>query len=142
MPVSSAFLDSNVVCYLFGAEPEKAAATRALLRGRPTISVQVLAEVCNVASRKANMSWAEIEEIVALVSAVCEVVPLTEAVQAAARALAARTGYTIYDAQNLAPAAQTGCTPVWREDIQDGHRMTLGRVDLEIRNPFGGGDHD
>lgn len=141
MPASRSFVDSNVICYLFGADPAKAERAEALLAKGPEISVQVLAEVCNVASRKSRRTWDEIEEIITTVSEVCEIVPLTETVQATARAIAARTGYTIYDAQILAAAAQAGCAIVWSEDMQDGHRLTVGRVDLEIRNPFGG-DHD
>lgn len=142
MPASLAFLDSNVVCYLFGSEPAKAAAARQLLSMRRAISVQVLAEVCNVAKRKAKMTWAEIEEIIGLVSGLCEVISLTPELQASARSIAGRTGYTIYDAQILAAAAQAGCGIVWSEDMQDGHRLTVEPVDLEIRNPFACGDHD
>lgn len=142
MPASSGFVDSNVICYLFGTDPTKAERAELLLAAGAVISVQVLAEVCNVASRKSRRTWDEIEEIITTVSAVCEVVPLTEVIQTAARTIAARTGYTIYDAQILAAAAQAGCTVVWSEDMQDGHRLTVGSSDLAIRNPFAGGDHD
>ena len=64
MPASSDFLDSNLLCYLFGTDDAKADRAGKLLADRPTISVQVLAEICNVASRKTRRSWAEIEEII------------------------------------------------------------------------------
>lgn len=142
MPDRRGFVDSNVVCYLFGADPAKAERAETLLAKKPVISVQVLAEVCNVASRKSRRTWDEIEEIITTLCAVCEVVPLTQAVQASARAIAALTGYTIYDAQILAAAAKAGCAIVWSEDMQHGHRLTVCNVELEIHNPFGGGDHD
>lgn len=135
------FLDSNVICYLFGSDPAKADRAGELLEAGATISVQVLAEVCNVASRKARLTWAEIEDVVEVVTTLCEVVPLTAEVQAQARALAARTGYTIYDAQILAAAAAAGCACVWSEDLQDGHQLTSLGNPLVIRNPFAGEGH-
>ena len=135
-----AFLDSNVICYLFGADPAKANRAEELLALRPTISVQVLAEICNVAHRKAKLTWAEIEDVIDVVSALCIVVPLTAEIQAEARVLAARTGYTIYDAQILAAAATAGCAFVWSEDLQDGHKMAGLGHPMAIRNPFVGED--
>lgn len=135
-----AFLDSNVICYLFGADPAKADRAGELLALQPMISVQVLAELCNVAHRKAKLSWAEIEEIIAVVSALCGIVPLTAEIQAEARALAARTGYTIYDAQILSAAVAAGCALVWSEDLQDGHNLARLGHPLVIRNPFAGED--
>lgn len=136
MPDKGDFLDSNVICYLFGADPAKADRAEELLALRPTISVQVLAEVCNVAHRKAKLTWAEIEDIIDVISALCVIVPLTAEIQAEARVLAARTGYTIYDAQILAAAATAGCALVWSEDMQNGHRLSVLGTVLEIRNPF------
>lgn len=142
MPARSEFVDSNVICYLFGSDPAKAEGAEEILATRPTVSVQVLAEICNVARRKSARSWIEIEEIIGIVSELCEVVALTQDIQASARRIAASTGYTIYDAQILAAAAEAQCVLVWSEDMQDGHRLTVGSSDLEIRNPFACGDHD
>jgi predicted nucleic acid-binding protein len=136
MPGSQAFLDSNIICYLFGSDPAKADIAGELLAERPTVSVQVLSEICNVASRKAKLTWPEIEEVVEVVSALCDIVPLTAAIQARARQLATYTGYTIYDAQILSAAADAGCTTVWSEDLQHGHDLTSLGSTLVIRNPF------
>jgi predicted nucleic acid-binding protein len=136
MPAERAFLDSNLICYLFGSDPTKADRTEQLLTTRPVISVQVLAEVCNVGNRKAKLSWPEIEEIVAVVSALCDVIPLTADIQHQACAFAARTGYTIYDAQIIAAALSANCTCLWSEDMQDGHKLTSSGSALLIRNPF------
>lgn len=73
------------------------------------------------------------------VTALCEVVPLTAGIQAQARVLAARTGYTIYDAQILAAAAEAGCACVWSEDFQDGHQLSGLGLALVVRNPFAAG---
>ena len=140
MPASGDFLDSNVLCYLFGTDDAKADRAGELLANRPMISVQVLAEICNVASRKTRRSWSEIEEIIGTVIELCEIMPLTLDVQAQARAIAARTGYTIYDAQILAAAGKAGCSRVWSEDMYQGHRVEAFGVKLEIGNPFDSND--
>jgi predicted nucleic acid-binding protein len=136
MRASGDFLDSNVLCYLFGNDDAKADRAGELLANRPTISVQVLAEICNVASRKTRRSWAEIEEIIGTVSELCDILPLTLDVQAQARAIAARTGYTIYDAQILAAAGKADCSRVWSEDMHQGHRVEAFGMTVEIGNPF------
>ena len=136
MPASGDFLDSNVLCYLFGTDDAKADRAGELLANRPTISVQVLAEICNVASRETRRSWSEIEEIIGTVIELCEIMPLTVDVQAQARAIASRTGYTIYDAQILAAAGKAGCAQVWSEDMHHGHRVEAFGVKVEIGNPF------
>ena len=136
MPASGDFLDSNVLCYLFGTDDAKADRAGELLTNGPTISVQVLTEICNVASRKTRRSWAEIEEIIGTVIELCQIMPLTLDVQAQARAIASRTGYTIYDAQILAAAGKAGCARLWSEDMHQGHRVEAFGVKVEIGNPF------
>lgn len=135
--MSAVFLDSNVVCYLFGKDPAKAARARELLGEGPVISVQVLSELCNVAQRKAAMSWSEIETVVDLVEDLCDRVILFGGdTQARARAIAAATGYHIYDAQILASAIEAGCCFVLSEDMQHGHQVTGVFGSVTIRNPF------
>ena len=128
------------MCYLFGTDDAKADRAGELLANRPTLSVQVLAEICNVASRKTRRSWAEIEDIIGTVSELCDILPLTLDVQAPARAIAARTGYTIYDAQILAAAGKAGCARVWSEDMHHGHHVEAFGVKVEIGNPFHSSD--
>jgi len=140
MAADRAFLDSNVICYLFGSDPAKGDRAGELLEGRAVVSVQVLAEVCHVASRKAKLTWAEIEEVMAVVTKLSDVVPLTADIQAHARQVAAQTGYTIYDAQIVAAAMAAGCACLWSEDFQGGHRLSGPTSPLVIRNPFAGED--
>ena len=138
MAADRVFLDSNVICYLFGADAAKADRAGELLGERPTVSVQVLAEVCHVASRKAKLSWLEIEDIIDVVTALCDIVPLTAEIQRQARSLAAQTGCTIYDSQILAASVAASCAIVWSEDFQNGHQLTGLGLPLVVRNPFAG----
>ncbi|MEY2928297.1 MAG: hypothetical protein RL367_2774 [Pseudomonadota bacterium] len=133
MPAESAFFDSNIICYLFGAAPAKADHAAALLDGGGHISVQVLAEVTNVARRKARLEWEAINEIIGTVSRVCTVHVLSLSVHQHARAIAQENGYTIYDAQIIAAALGANCQILWSEDMQDGQ---VFENRLRIVNPF------
>jgi predicted nucleic acid-binding protein len=136
MTSSGTFLDSNILCYLFGTDPTKADKAGQLLAEHPTISIQVLAEICNVASRNALMSWPEIEEFVSTIEGLAHVVPMTLEMHHAARKLAAVTQYTIYDSQIVAAAAFGGCSTVLSEDMQDGRVYTIGDASVRVVNPF------
>ena len=59
------FLNTNVLLYLLSADAAKADRAEELLTARGVISVQVLNEFASVASRKLDMTWPEIREILA-----------------------------------------------------------------------------
>ena len=62
MSGTEAFLDTNVLLYLLSRDAAKADRAEALVVAGGVISVQVLNEFASVASRKLEMSWAEIRE--------------------------------------------------------------------------------
>ena len=94
------FLDTNV---LMQPDP-RSEATRTLLARRGTISVQVLNEFANVASRKLRRPWSEITRALAAIRALCPPpLSLTLAVHEAGIAIADRTRYQLYDALNIGP---------------------------------------
>lgn len=132
MPADAVFLDSNVVLYLLSGDARKAGVAEALLRERPTISVQVLNEVTHVCRRKLKLPWAEVDEIISLVTALCTVVPLTQSVHEAARRVAQRHGLAFYDACIVAAAAEAGCQWLYSEDMHDGLQV----AGLNVCNPF------
>ena len=133
MPAGKAFFDTNVVLYLFAAEPAKAGRAEALIAEGGTISVQVLNEVVAVARRKMGMSWFEVREITGTLRAACRVAPLTVDMHDCAVRIAEDVGYSIHDAMIVAAALASGCTTVYSEDLQ--HLRTIdGRV--SIVNPF------
>ena len=126
------FLDSNVVLYLLSGEPHKADQAEALLRARPTISVQVLNEVTSVCLRKLRLPWAEVEALVDAVKAHASVVPLTVDSHALAMDLAQRHQLSFYDAHVVASALHAGAQILFSEDLH--HRLQIR--DLRIQNPF------
>ena len=135
MPVEPVFFDSNVICYLFGADHAKADRADALLETGGHISVHVLAEVTNVARGKARLSWDAINDITDTVMRLCSVHDLSLHVHKRAREIAQNHGYTIYDAQIIAAALNAGCQILWSEDMQHGQ---IFESRLQIKNPFAG----
>jgi predicted nucleic acid-binding protein len=133
MPDVEAFFDSNVVLYLLSGDAAKADRAETLLAEGGAVSVQVLNEVANVARRKLGMSWAEVNDLLAQVRAVCRVEPLTVEAHRRGVALAERHGFSVYDAMIIASALESGCNTLYTEDLQDGQRI---EESLIVQNPF------
>ncbi|CAJ5352598.1 PilT domain-containing protein [Burkholderia pseudomallei] len=127
------FVDSNVVLYLLSGDAAKADRAEALLRRRPTISVQVLNEVTNVCVRKLGMAWREVGQFLELVRQFCVVVPLTIEMHDLARRIAERYGLAFYDACIVAAASIEGCDALYTEDM---HHGLIIEDSLTLRNPF------
>ena len=62
-----------------------------------------------------------------------EPLPITMEMHEAARTIAAKHGYSIYDALVIAAALEAGCATLYSEDLRDG-QVIDGQ--LTIRNPF------
>lgn len=133
MSASEAFFDTNVLLYLLSGDHEKANRAEALLARRGTVSVQVLNEFAAVASRKLGLTYPEIREVLEPIRAVCAVAPVTLETHDLGVDIAARYGFSIYDALIVAAALLADCETLYSEDWQDGQRID-GR--LVIRNPF------
>ncbi|CAJ9343539.1 PilT domain-containing protein [Burkholderia pseudomallei] len=127
------FVDSNVVLYLLSSDTVKADRAEALLRRRPTISVQVLNEVTNVCVRKLGMAWREVDQFLELVRQFCVVAPLTIEMHDLARRIAERYGLAFYDACIVAAASIEGCHVLYTEDM---HHGLIIEDSLTLRNPF------
>lgn len=129
------FLDSNTLLYLVSPDTRKADRADALLSQGGFISVQVLNEISHVMRRKFKASWQDVDDLLALVRAHCEVMPLTEATYDQGRHLAERYQVQVYDAMILAAALQAGATTLYSEDLHDG---LLVEGQLKVRDPFSG----
>jgi predicted nucleic acid-binding protein len=127
------FFDTTILLYSISSEEPRAAVAEKLLAKGGWISVQVLNEFTAVARRKLNMSWEETREALLAIRVLCESpTPLSIETHEAAVEIAARYGYSIYDALILAAALEAGCDTLYTEDMQSG--QIIGR--LTIRNPF------
>lgn len=129
-----AFFDTNVLVYVVGQEDRRTKAAEALLAAGGVISVQVLNELANVARKKLGMSWEDIDEALGAIRALCpSPLPITSDLHDAARQIAAKYGFSMYDALIAAAALEGECDTLYSEDMQNG-QVLEGRV--AIRNPF------
>ena len=130
-----AFLDTNIVVYLYsGDEPEKRAAALALIeQNDPVVSTQVLSELANTLSRKFALPYDVVTQAVAEVRDACTVIPVMPDTIAQALALAQKYRYSYYDSLILAAALSAGCEMLATEDMQ--HGQVIENV-LTIHCPF------
>src|SRR5437764_4722341 len=114
------FFDSNVLLYLASSDPEKASQAETLLQDGGCISVQVLNEIANVARRKMQLSWPEVDSFLSLFRGLLSVEPLTLETHERGLSVAARYRLSIYDGMIAASALLANCDRLWSEDMQDG----------------------
>lgn len=130
--------DTNVLVYAIdSANPPRHALANRLLadvisRGEALFSLQVLAEFCNVSTRKFGLAPTKAEEFVLAWSGSGTIEGFTDADLAAAMSAWARHKLTIWDALIWATCDRVGATILATEDLQDGR--ALGRV--TFLNPF------
>jgi predicted nucleic acid-binding protein len=126
------FFDTNILVYAF-LDLDKRQRAQDLLASGGVISVQVLNEFTNVARRKRQRSWPDIENAVSVLRAQFpDIVPLTADTHGAALALARDHDFAFYDALIVAAAIEAGCDVLYSEAMQ--HGRAIGG--LTIRNPF------
>ncbi|MBK7673615.1 MAG: PIN domain-containing protein [Candidatus Accumulibacter sp.] len=133
MSVPEHFFDTNILLYLLSGDDAKADAAEALIGEGGHLSVQVLNEFASVATRKLDMTHAEVRDVLAPIRAMCQVHALTEVTHELGVHLAERYRLSIYDGMIAAAALDAGCTTLFSEDMQDG---LLIERSLRIRNPF------
>ena len=134
---SKAFIDTNVLFYLMSADAEKANRAESIVQSGGLISVQVLNEFTNVARRKLDMSWTEVEkEVITLIRSLCPTESLTVETHDRGRFVAERYRLSIYDAMIVAAALIAECEVLYSEEMQTG---MLIEPNLRICNPFVGG---
>jgi predicted nucleic acid-binding protein len=129
------FLDTNVLLYLLSGDAAKAQRAEALLSGRGVVSVQVLNEFVNVATRKLGLTWDEVDTVLAAVRAACRVESLTGEVHDRAREIAERYRLAFYDSVIVASALLAGCRVLYSEDMHSGLKVDRA---ITVRNPFKG----
>ena len=127
------FLDSNILIYAFTNDP-RAAKAQTLLTANCVTSVQGLNEFANIARRKLNMRWPEVNQALAsLRELLREVHAIDLATHDLALTVAERHNYSLFDALMIASALQAGSTILYSEDMQHGISINSR---LRIINPF------
>ncbi|MEP6962336.1 MAG: PIN domain-containing protein [Acidobacteriota bacterium] len=135
--MSSEFLDTNILVYAYDASAgqKHRRATeliRELLeRDEAALSIQVLSEFFNVATRKLKMSGTEAETAVTEFGVATIHAPVHADLVSAVQ-LFRRYKLDWWDALIVASAQALGCSILWSEDLQ--HNQHFGS--LTIKNPF------
>jgi predicted nucleic acid-binding protein len=128
------FFDTNVLLYLASGDDAKAERAEQLLASGGTISVQVLNEIANVASRKMRFSWERTHRLLAQIRLLLPaIVPMTLEMHVVGLRLAERYNLSIYDGMIAASALGANCDTLWSEDMHDG--LVMDRR-LTVLNPF------
>jgi predicted nucleic acid-binding protein len=133
MTDAEAFFDSNVLLYLVSADTEKADRVEELLTQPSIISVQVLNEFTNVASRKFAMPLAEVREALESIRGICRTEPITVEDHDRAIQITERYKFSFFDSVIIASALRGGAATLYSEDLH--HGQVIDRQ-LEILNPF------
>ena len=127
------FFDTNVLVSTVSADVDRARRAEALLRDGGCVSVQVLNELVSVLRKKLRFDWLEVETVLAVVHAHCEVISLDLLLHQEALLLARLHQLAWYDALIVAAAQRVGASVLYSEDMQHGRVFDAG---LRVVNPF------
>lgn len=130
------FVDTNVWLYAFieSGAPEKSGTARRLIQtSDPTVSTQVINEVCVNLLRRANFSEEQIAQLIEAFYEKCQVVELTKTVLLMASRLRQRYPMSFWDSLIVAAALEAGVPVLYSEDMQHG---LIVEGQLQIQNPF------
>lgn len=127
------FFDTNVLVSTVSADVARARRAEALLRDGGCVSVQVLNELVSVLRKKLRFDWLEVETVLAVVHAHCEVISLDLLLHQEALLLARLHQLAWYDALIVAAAQRVGASVLYSEDMQHGRVFDGG---LRVVNPF------
>ncbi len=131
--MTDSFIDTNVLVYLISSNLTKAKEAEKLVEQGGIMSVQVLNELSNVALRKMQCSWDEVNEILNVVRTLLEVQPITIETHELGLKIAEKYGFGLYDSMIVSAALLADCTILVSEDMQDSQ---LIENTLRIHNPF------
>lgn len=124
MNADKAFVDTNVLVYMFGDDSAKCSGVYDMLRHfNCIISVQVAMEFCSVCTRKLHFDAERARSALAEVREYCAMLPVTAATIDLALDVQSRYGYSFYDSVMVASALEHGCRYLFSEDMQ--HRQTI-----------------
>ncbi len=126
------FFDTNILVYLLSGDTAKAARSEELLAAGGTISVQVLNEFANAASKRRKAPWSVVKDNLAVFKTLLRIEPLTLETHELGMSIAEQHSVSLYDAMIIAAARLAGCKTLYSEDMQDGRAFDR----LMIRNPY------
>lgn len=133
MTLTNAFLDSNIILYLFDTHLEKREMAKRLIRQSPYVNAQVLVEVGNVCKKKFKWTKFEVSELWYEMMSDCRVSDISELTLSEAIYLTQKYDFQLFDAVIVSGALEAGCSILYSEDMQ--HHLVVEER-LTIVNPF------
>lgn len=133
MTLTNAFLDSNIILYLFDSDLEKREVAKRLIRRNAHVNAQVLIEVGNVCKKRLKWTKHEVGELWYHLMSDCEVSGISEEIIADAIYLTEKYDFQLFDAIIVSGALDAECSVLYSEDMQ--HNL-LVEDRLTIINPF------
>ena len=128
-----AFLDTNVLLYLYDKDISKKSIAKKLLQSQHTISTQVLNEFSNISLKKIKLSTNELKEILSVLINHATLVFFSDVTIFKAIEIKEKYGFGYYDSLILSTALENNCTILYSEDMQ--HNQVI-EDNLTIINPF------
>jgi len=130
----NAFLDTNVLIYLYSTEEEKRGKALSLIETSENflISTQVINEFTNILYKKFKCSSGKILSAIKELSDAFIIVSFSLETQKRAIELKERYRFQYYDSLILATALENDCHILYSEDMQNRQRVE----NLAIVNPF------
>ncbi len=135
MPAARAFVDTNVLAYLFSKdEPQKRERSIQSINDYDChVSTQVLNEFCSICTRKWHFPARDISRALDKICSFAALWPVNFANVKSAVLLHEKYGYAYYDCLILASALACDCEYLLSEDLNDG-QVVEGR--LTIKNIY------
>ena len=134
------FVDTNIWLYSLTRDPSVAGDTRhdvafAFLGAleRPVINSQVMREACSNLLKKSKFLEERIQRLICAWYQDCEIHPSNADQHLLASELRERYAFSYWDSLIVAAALDVGCTLLYSEDMQHGHKIDDR---LTIINPF------
>jgi predicted nucleic acid-binding protein len=130
-----AFVDTNILVYLYSEDEEKkrAVAYDAIERYDCITSTQALTEFSNVCIKKLHIRAGIISKSIDEITAACTVIPVEQETIKKALELHRKYGYSYYDCLIIASALICNCTLLLTEDLKN-HQVIENS--LTINNIF------
>jgi len=128
-----AFIDTNILLYLYDKELSKKQIAKDILSSQHTISTQVLNEFSNISLKKFKLSPQEIITALTVIIDNASLVLFTDKSIIKALEIKERYQFGYYDSLILATAMEHQCAILYSEDMHHGQTI---EDQLTIVNPF------
>lgn len=130
---NKAFVDSNVILYLFDNHSKKSLKAKEILSINPNINSQVLVEVVNVCKRKFGYTKEECLSLWTDISSTCQIVTISSSTIKLCEFLVRKYDFQLFDSLIVASALENDCNILYSEDMQND---MIVENSLKIINPF------